>query len=293
MSFRRTIDLDAFVLRSESRQESGDPWAGRAAFRWTPDLYTARLAYTHVGSGYRNDLGFVPRRGVGITTWEFERNLRPVSIERHVRQLTIGTEGSLYTDAGLNRWLSRDIRFDFSVEFQDGGRLGVDYDRIFEDLDEDFEIDDGITVSPGTYRFDQVDVTYLSDPSRQLSGSVGVKLGQFWNGDITEWRVSARTRTSEHLAAELSYERSVIQLPAGTLKTALVGVRMDYSFTTTTFLSAYVQYNSLAEAWFSNVRFNLIHRPLSDIFVVYNELRPTDGTTDHVLTLKYTHRLGL
>ena len=39
------------------------------------------------------------------------------------------------------------------------------------------------------------------------------------------------------------------------------------------FLNALVQYNSDARQWSSNVRFNVIHHPLSDFFFVYNERR--------------------
>jgi hypothetical protein len=41
------------------------------------------------------------------------------------------------------------------------------------------------------------------------------------------------------------------------------------------FLNALLQYNTDARQWSSNVRFNLIHHPLSDFFLVYNERRDT------------------
>ena len=44
------------------------------------------------------------------------------------------------------------------------------------------------------------------------------------------------------------------------------------------------------------MRFDLIHRPLSDLFVVYNEQRLTDQATPLApgrgLILKYTHMLS-
>ena len=39
------------------------------------------------------------------------------------------------------------------------------------------------------------------------------------------------------------------------------------------FLNALLQYNTDARQWSSNVRFNIIHRPLSDFFLVYNDRR--------------------
>jgi len=52
-------------------------------------------------------------------------------------------------------------------------------------------------------------------------------------------------------------------------------------------LNAFLQYNSDTDTWLSNVRFNLIHHPLSDLFVVWNETRGPD-TTLRSLIVKYT-----
>lgn len=51
-------------------------------------------------------------------------------------------------------------------------------------------------------------------------------------------------------------------LPEGHFKTNLLTTRVQYGFSTTMFLNALIQYNSSANQWSSNVRFNIIHRPL-------------------------------
>ena len=57
------------------------------------------------------------------------------------------------------------------------------------------------------------------------------------------------------------------------------------------FLTALFQYNSDIRKVSSNLRFNFIHRPLSDLFVVYNERRAVSDQreVDRILSLKYTH----
>jgi hypothetical protein len=57
------------------------------------------------------------------------------------------------------------------------------------------------------------------------------------------------------------------------------------------FLNSFVQYNGEADTWLSNVRYNLIHRPLSDIYIVWNETRGPQ-LTRRALLLKYTHLLA-
>jgi hypothetical protein len=60
------------------------------------------------------------------------------------------------------------------------------------------------------------------------------------------------------------------------------------------FLNAFVQYNGLTRDVSSNVRFDFIHHPLSDLFVVYNETRPFDDgvLSSRSVAVKLTHLLS-
>ena len=55
-----------------------------------------------------------------------------------------------------------------------------------------------------------------------------------------------------------------------------------------------IQYNTAAETISTNIRYRFIHNPLSDFFLVYNEVRGTNGTidTERSLSLKVTHLVG-
>jgi hypothetical protein len=49
----------------------------------------------------------------------------------------------------------------------------------------------------------------------------------------------------------------------------------------------------VTDEWNSNIRFNFIHRPLSDLFIVYNDLRDETGAMkNRALIVKYTHLLS-
>ena len=65
---------------------------------------------------------------------------------------------------------------------------------------------------------------------------------------------------------------------------------MTYSFATNMFLNALIQYNSRLDQVSSNIRFNLIHKPMSDFFLVYNERRGSNGEiVDRALIAKLTY----
>ena len=72
-----------------------------------------------------------------------------------------------------------------------------------------------------------------------------------------------------------------IDLPDASYISTLIATRVNYAVNTRMFINALVQYNNDTRQWSTNLRFNLIHRPLSDIFLVYNERR-LDTTGDLV-----------
>ena len=83
--------------------------------------------------------------------------------------------------------------------------------------------------------------------------------------------------------------------PAADFVTALYTVRANYSFTTSMYLDALMQYNAGLHQVNTNVRFNLMHHPLSDLFVVYNEQRFTTAngvTPGRGIIVKFSQMLA-
>ena len=52
-------------------------------------------------------------------------------------------------------------------------------------------------------------------------------------------------------------------------------MKVLYAFNSRAFLNTFLQYNAERHQFSSNVRFNIIHHPLSDLYVVYNDTRET------------------
>jgi hypothetical protein len=78
---------------------------------------------------------------------------------------------------------------------------------------------------------------------------------------------------NEKFNAAVNLQLNDITLSTGSFLSRLVTTRLNYNFNTKMFFNALVQYNSDNSQWTSNLRFNIIHRPLSDFFLVYNERR--------------------
>ena len=74
----------------------------------------------------------------------------------------------------------------------------------------------------------------------------------------------------------------------------LITSRVNYNFNTKIFVNALLQFNTDSHQWSQNLRFNIIHRPLSDIFLVYNERRDerSGELVDRAVIAKVTYLMA-
>jgi len=294
LSPTRTLEIEAFALTSMTSQASSDgvrDVAGRAGLRLDANRHRARLGYFHVGDRFQNDLGFVQRRGVGAIFSEYTRVFRPLVTYRRVREYSVGGALEVVGDDRYTEVLTRIGRVTGGIEFADGGQLSASYSGSFERLTAPFAIRRDVVIPPGDYRFADVSLEFESDKSKAVSGAADLSTGGFWTGSRTSVGGSVRLRWSAHLATTAGFTRASVRLPEGSFVTGVAALRVDASITTRMFVNAFVQYNGDTRTWFSNVRFNFIHRPLSDIYVVWNVTR-SPGLDLSSVIFKYTHAIA-
>jgi hypothetical protein len=295
---KRTVEIEAFAMRSSTaalnagvpRAESSG-WAGRGGLRVDARAHRLRAGYVHVDSTFQHDIGYVRRSGVGTFFGNYTRVFRPANQQGRVREYTVGVEAEDAMDDRWNESLTRIGTITFGTLFADGAELRAWGTRTREQIDTPFDIGGDLEVGVGVYTYDGAGVRFESNQSATVSGSIELSGGEFWDGRQRAAASSLRYRFNAHLAASATLSRSVVDLPSGSFTGDLVGLRVDWSLTPRMFLNAFVQYNGEADTWLSNVRFNLIHRPLSDIYVVWNETR-LPALTRRAVMLKYTHMLA-
>ena len=214
-------------------------------------------------------------------------------MRRWVREITPAAERELFWSPD-GRLETRYFDVRSPVNFQDGATFEVGRNSTFEHLSRPFRIQNDVRIPAGDYGFDEYFVSYNSNRARKLSGNMRVQTGEFWNGDKTTYTLGSTVRFGYRLTTSLNYSRNNVRLPDREFSTNLVTTRLNLSFTTTVFLNALLQYNSDAKQWSSNIRFNIIHRPLSDFFLVFNERRDTmtHSLLDRALIAKVTYRIG-
>ena len=199
-----------------------------------------------------------------------------------------------YINDQEGRLVTRITDLKFQISLEDGGSFQVGRSLRFEREDEQFFIG-GQEIASGDYNFNRWFTEFRSDTSDRISGSIRYETGDFWDGTSKGVRISLSFKPNYKFTASGRFQWDDLKLQQGNFTTRLINARLEYAFNTQMFLSAFIQYKSERRQVSSNLRFNLIHRPLSDIFIVYNEERDSfqAGETDKSLTFKYTHMFDM
>ncbi len=81
-----------------------------------------------------------------------------------------------------------------------------------------------------------------------------------------------------NIGIEVGYTRNSVRLPGGSFDADIGRFRLTLAASTRVVGNALIQYNSLRNDLLANIRINVIHRPGSDIFLVFTEQRGNPTT---------------
>jgi hypothetical protein len=302
----RAWNIDGMVMRSETTGVGGGTaWRAGAQYDSGRMLYTANM--TSLGPAFRDELGFVPRQDVDILNASLMRRLRPAALARHVREIRPQLPFVRYSRGTLDPRTSRPIGVEtaivnpsVTVELSDASTAEYTYTWDEEYLASPFRpqgIPAGKSIAAGRYRFANHAVTFEANNARRLALTGGLRAGAFYDGHRDGVTAGGRLRVNEFAATTLSVSRDDVTLVDGTrFRTSLASLRVDTSFSTRMFLNAFIQYNSVTRQLAANIRYNFMHHPLSDVFLVYNDSRYIDlerptaaQVPSRALVLKVTH----
>ncbi len=292
LRFGQSVSLNGFLAKTITPGLSGRDRAGRIAMQYQDKVWQLSGTYTVIQQNYHNEMGFVPRVGIqrfasiAAYTWRPQRwrslirDIRPHWQVDYVRD----PSGRLQT-----KYLDYHLPFDF----QNGAMIEMGKNPTLEYLTQPFKIS-GTAVTPREYKFIDYFILGNTNMSRRLSANGRFSTGRFYSGYKHSYLAGGAFRVNYKLTTSFQYTHNNISLVEGRVIQNLLAARVNYGFTTTMFLNALIQYNSDNKQWSSNVRFNIIHRPLSDIFVVYNERRDsiTAGLVDRALIAKMTYMIS-
>jgi hypothetical protein len=295
--FLRYLSWNSFFVKSQTPGATEGELAWKTSLGWEDNFHHYQYAVLNVDEDFQADIGFVRRRGVRKHFVDAGIRPRPAWL-RKFGFLEFHPHNRLnrYTDLD-NDEVTRNDHWAASLFFERGGFIEYAVNPRMDTLAVPFAIRPDVQIPVGRYEWNEYQLTVETDRSRMLSASVTLTNGGFWDGDQNAQRLAVVVRPSYRLLIDVGVQRNDITLrtPVAAFTTNLVTARTAYSFSTNMFLDSLLQYNTDVKQFNANVRFNLIHRPLSDLFVVYNEQQFTDRPdviAGRAVILKYTHMLS-
>ena len=283
----RYMVVNTYLAATSTPGLDGDETAARLLVGWRDPFWNASAFVKQVGEDFNPEVGFVRRRAMRQAHATVGVHPRPAL--SWIQEVNPYVEGSVITD--LDGTLeTRELAAGMAADFLDGSRATVAVQRTFERLFDPFTVLPEATIPVGDYTFTNVSLQAHSNSGRPFSGRLNLSRGGFFNGTRRSVRASMLWRANYHLSLDLFAEHNRIGLDGEDFDADLFGGRFRYAFSTRLFASAFVQYNRATEQLVTNVRLNLIHAPLSDVFLVFSERRDVGAgdVLERAVTLKVT-----
>jgi hypothetical protein len=302
--FNRTMAADAllaptpnlqfhtFVARTATPGVTDHQQAFHTRAYFQNSRWNTFAEFTDIDDNFNAEAGFVPRTGIKTTSVHIERNPRPGGLIR-VMEPMLNID---YTTDQHNRLVTRRIHHMVGTRFQNGAYLNVILNRWLDVLDEPFIIQRGVTIPAGVYRFYEWNLTFNSNPSRRLYERVSYAPQTFYDGTRHEVDAAVGWRATSRASAEMSWLRNDVDLPWGAFVVNLGILRLDYTLSPRMTIRSLSQYNSSTRQFSTSIRYNVIYRPGSDLYIVYDGLQGNlPGRPDlrnQQLVLKLTYLLS-
>ena len=275
-AFFNNFAINTYWARTRTEDRSTDDTSYRMDLNYNGDRYGVELERLRVGENFNPEMGFLRRDDLRKSFAQFRFSPRPASIASIRKFSWIGS--LTYIEDGPGRLETRESRGEAGIEFENSDILNVSYTDTYEFLKQPFPIAPGVTIPVGGYSFGTLGGRFTMGQQRRSSGILSFQQGSFFGGDKTTVAYSrGRVEISPRLAIEPSVSMNRVTLPVGSFTTNLLSSRLTYTLTPKMFVSGLVQYNSSRHSVAANVRFRWEYRPGSELFIVYNDTRDTEG----------------
>jgi len=267
--FKDVWFVHGWVAAVDATGNPGAANAGYGRFAYDRDRLGVSYSYLDVGAGFDPGVGFVRRRDLRRHAADWRWSPRPRSAL--VRQFDL-TASLDYLTNRANVLETRERQAAFKTNFETGDAVTATFTDTLEALDRPFRLRPTVEIPVGTYRFRQTSVRLDTFRRRHLTVNLGYTTGGFWTGTRDTLSLRTNYRLSTRFGVALNYDVNWVDLPQGTFTTHLASSRVQVALRNDLAVQGLFQYNRDTAQLSTNLRFNWILKPGSELYVVYNEL---------------------
>ncbi|MDZ4716818.1 MAG: DUF5916 domain-containing protein [Cytophagales bacterium] len=283
--------ISGYYAKTQSPEDSlnNQSFKVSTAYEWNGVRATA--AYTEVGEGFNPEVGYLFRSGFRKPELLLFKQVRMkgkygfLELRPHVSYRSYWNFSNFLETSFLhvdNHWV-----------WINGLEIHTGINYTTEGVVKPFEISKGIIVNAGTYEHQEAQIVLMTNPSKVVYVSTRSILGGSFGGTRYLNSGTLGFRIGDKFNSEYSVAVNDIRLPEGSFVATLLGARINYLFTPRHNLQGFVQYNSESKLWSFNMRFSVLERANTGLFVVYNDIYTNGLPNNRSFTIKYTHIFDL
>ncbi|MFQ5691371.1 MAG: hypothetical protein ACE5HQ_14010, partial [Gemmatimonadota bacterium] len=270
-----TLNVRGFVARTATTGPGGEGTAYMVNLDYTGDHLGYFIQHLFISPDANAEMGFVTRTDIRRTNGFLRLTGRPPT--PGLRKIDFRFQGQhiVRSDGLLQDWSAQ---AEVNPEWNSGERLQFSYQRGFTRLDEGFDLTDQVFVPAGDYDTWRIRAEGSTSGNRAVSVGANGAVERFFGGTLRRLGGRLRLSPGSHVNLFVEQTHNDVDVPGGAFTTDITSIRLDYAFSTTLTANALIQYNSLEKRISTNLRFDLIHRPGSDLFLVFNEERGSEAS---------------
>ena len=262
-----------------------------------------KFSYSRVGNNYNPGIGFERRFNFSqfgdniFYTWFAPE-------ESQLRQTTI----SLIGNASFNNSTTNLETYTYGIaarwDWNRNASLNIGYENFFDNVPDDFNLSDDITITTGEYTNRTASVNYSTAPVGLFILGMGGQVGSFYGGDLVAGSINPQVVFSKYFQLSAFYQYTKINFTNlnEEFTSHLARLNLGGAINVKWSMSAFVQYNSLSNL--GSINYRLRWNPVdgNDLYFVYNELLNTNPTIEipnlptsdsRSILLKYIHTFQL
>jgi hypothetical protein len=191
---------------------------------------------------------------------------------------------------------NHDLEFRFFMK--NTSNLVLHVHKNINDLLYNTSFTDGKPIPPGHYKANSYGLTYSTDSRKKLYFETDFEAGQFFNGNILRYELSANFRIQPWANFTMSLQQAQLRFPGeyGKNNLFLIAPRVEINFSNNLFWTTFLQYNNQRNNFNINSRLQWRYKPMSDIFLVYSDnyfTEPFMKNKNRALVFKMNYWLNL
>ncbi len=281
----------SYFAQTENPEIEGDNTAGRVVVAYRDSKWDLSAYYKKVGNAFRPQVGFIQRTNVGesFATVGYHK--------RYSKGLFLSVNPYVLINQfdNLDRYMeSRALKAGLDIQFMSGAMLFSSVTRTEELIKTPFTLY-GAEVPADHYSFNNVSLYYRGDRTKFITINGNANFGSYFHGTRNSVGISASIKRGYRFSVDFGLNKNVVKFPDATVNADIYTLKIKYNHSVKLLNKLYFQYNAADEKLVSNFRMNIIHAPLSDLFLVYSNISDLKGDEkdNGMIALKFTKLFAL